>query len=148
MIIVRQARYEDIEGVLKLVREFQKEGLDEFKLYSDEAKTKLVIRSNIEHSLVMEKDGEIIGCLGGQITTSIASTDKVWEELLWFVTQKYRLHGVKLLKELERKCREWGIKQVLMVHLGNLNADKMKRFYKKRDYKFLEAHYIKTLEME
>jgi len=145
MTQVRLAKESDLPDALSLVHEFQKEGLDEFGLFCDDEKAKIIMCSNIEHSLVLENDGKVIGCLGGFITQGIVSTDLVYQELIWYVSKKYRLWGLKLLRELENKCRQWGIKKILMIHMGNLNAEKMKHFYENLGYKFLEAHYIKDI---
>jgi len=146
MIEVRQAKPEDADAVLALVQEFHNEGLDEFNLFCDDEKALRVIRANLEYGLVLSKDGKIIGCLGGELTTGVVSTDKVYQELIWFVTKDHRQHGIRLIRELERKCVEWGVNKIVMVHLGRLNAEKMRVFYERLDYKFLEAHYIKSLE--
>jgi len=145
MITIRMARQSDIENGLALIKEFTKEGLDEYGLYCDENKARYVMRSNIEHSLIMEKDGKVIGCLGGCITSGMVSTDKVFEELVWFVSKEYRKYGIKLLRELEKKCKEWGVKQILMVCLGNLQYSKMSDFYQREGFKLLESHFIKNL---
>ena len=145
MITVRMAKESDIEGVLKLIHEFQKEGMDEFGLYCDDTKARAVICSNIEHSIILEADGNIIGCIGGKIGQGMVSTDKVYEEMIWYVTKAYRSHGVMLLRALEKMCKEWGVNKILMVHVGNLKAEQMREFYLRQGYKFLESHYLKEI---
>ncbi len=145
MIEVRQARPEDADAILSLVHEFHAEGLDEFNLFCDDDKAMNVIKANMKHGLVLTKDGEIIGCLGGELTSGIVTTDLVYQEQIWFVSKNHRQHGIRLIRELERKCSEWGVDKIVMVHLGSLNADKMKVFYERLNYRFLEAHYIKEI---
>ena len=139
------ARESDIEQGLKLIKEFTDEGLDRFGLFCDDTKARAVMKANLEHSLVMEQDGELIGVLGGCITAGMVSTDKVFQELIWFISKKHRASGFKLLKALEKKCKEWGVKQILMVCLNNKHYEGLNNFYQRVGYQLLESHFIKEL---
>ena len=145
-MIIRPAKIEDIEQGLELIKEFHTESLDEYNIFCDENIAREVMKAFISTSLVMEKDGKIIGVISGAITNYPLNNKKIFQEVLWFVSKQYRKYGLLLLKELERYAKEiWGCAQIVMVHMMDTKAKKLSKFYVRQGFKPLEMQYIKTL---
>lgn len=142
---VRPLKREDFPEVLGLVHEFHAEALDEYSLFCDDDKTLKLMEKVRETSLILEHEGRLVGVIAGVIGEALSSSGKVMQELVWYVSKEYRAKGTLLLKEFERFSKSLGCEKILMVHLGNLNSDVMKRFYERAGYRVMEVHYIKDL---
>ena len=145
-MIIRLAKIEDIEPALGLIKEFQEEVIDEYNILCDDEVARSIMTAFVSTTLIAEKDGKIVGLLAGTIVNYPLNKNRVFQEVLWFVTKQYRKYGILLLNEAERYAKEvWGCIQMIMVHMGNSKSEKLEAFYLKRGYKFLEAHYLKRL---
>lgn len=150
-MIIREVVKADFPQVLELIHEFQRESLDSYKLFCDDAKAMKVIESTYDNALAMEDTdhpsvaGKIVGVIAGIIGESVVSTDKVMQELLWFISKDYRGYGAELLERFEKLSKDRGCKQIVMVHMGNLHRRAFERFYTRRNYELLELQYIKCL---
>jgi len=145
MLEVKPATDNDIPALLELIHEFQAESLDEYNLFCDDEVAKAVMPVYIPNTLVLLKDGYIIGVIAGTIVKYPLSNEDTFQEAIWYVTKDFRKYGIKLLRELERRCKDNGIKNIVMVHLGDSKSEKLERFYKKCGYRMCEIQYIKKL---
>ena len=142
MINIRLGQKDDFDGVLELIKEFQKESINAYDLLCDDKIAKALMPEFLETSLVMYDNALIIGVLAGRIMEYPLNHEKVFQEVLWFVRKDYRIHSSRFLEALEEQCRKWGLRKLVMSYFGQLELD---RFYKAKGYRFLEAHYIKSL---
>lgn len=142
---IRQATREDIPKALELVHEFQKESLETFGVFCDDDTMAELMPKLVETTLVLEIDGVLRGLLAGAIGTHMLNKKPVFQEIMWYVSKKYRRYGIKLFRELEKWCLEKGIDQIVMVCLGNRTEQALDKLYKSFDYKVLETHYLKQL---
>ena len=142
MINIRLAQKEDFEGVLELIKEFQEESINTYDLLCDDKIAKALMPEFLETSLVMLLDNELIGVLAGRIMEYPLNHEKVFQEVLWFVVKAHRNYSTKFLEALEEQVKQWGIKKLVMSYFGQLELD---RFYRAKGFRFLEAHYIKSL---
>lgn len=142
---IRQAVKEDAGPVVKLLKEFQEESLDEYGLFYDENFAKDFVTRYVEGSLILENEGAIVGIISGVLSHYPLNAEKIYTELIWFVTKRYRKWGIKLLRELEGWARANGIKKIVMGHMANSKAEKLGRFYEKNGYRMFEVHYLKDL---
>ncbi len=145
--IIREPVKEDVEQILWLLKEFQKEGPDEYGLQCDDNVARGTIIRQMPDSLVLEANGFIVGMIGGMVTHYPLNNDKVFQESIWYVKKDHRgrMYGDKLLKALEERCKARNIKKIVMAHTGNVMPAEIKRFYEKKGYKYLESHYIKRV---
>ena len=144
-MIVRQATIKDLPGILELLREFHKESLDAFGFSVDEAVTTILINKFYITSFVLETEGKIVGVLGGQVVTYPLNNELLYQEMVWFVNKKYRMHGIRLFKKLEEYCHANGIKKIGIALMVNSKADKLEKFYERMGFEYLEKHFIKSL---
>jgi len=146
MIKIRLAEETDIEDGLELIKEFTEESLKDYGAGAvNPEQIKAVFKLCIGSTLVVEKDGLIVGTVAGIVNNFPSDGSKVYQEIIWYVSKAYRKYGVLLFRKLEEFCRAKGIKHIIMIHLANLKAAKLDRFYTRLGFKELETHYIKTL---
>ena len=71
----------------------------------------------------------------------------IGQEIIWYVDKSARngTTGFKLIDAFEKECKNRGAHSVAMVHMGNLYADTLDKFYKRRNYVLLERQYIKEI---
>ena len=150
MINIRQAKIEDTDSIKLLIFQFYEESLREYKLSFDwDTLTNTIttfINSHI--GLVAEKDGVIIGVIGGVVTNSIFDAkQKVGQEAIWYVDKSERKGtvGIRLLKAFEEECKKRGVNFVIMICMCNLYTELLDRYYKSKHYQLLENHYIKEV---
>lgn len=150
-MLIREAVKADIPQVLELIHEFQDESLNHYSLFCNDEKALKVMEATYPNALVMEDTdhpsvaGKIVGVIAGVIGESIVSTEKVMQELVWFVKKEYRGCGDELLERFEGLSKDRGCGQLLMVHMGNLHRKAFERFYTRRGYELLECQYLKCL---
>jgi len=147
MYTVRYVKDGDFEAIRGLIAEFKEESLDEYDMPFELDTFEKVFEAQKATSVVMETPEEgVIGVLAGFITHSFISMRGVYQEIMWYVSKKHRKNGIKMLKYIEQRCREVGVKQIIMGHMGNSNLEVFKRFYTRNGYKLLETQYIRNLE--
>jgi len=142
--MVRLAEQKDLPQVLELLKEFHAESLNAFSLFCDDNIAMEVMKKLYPTSFVLELEGKIVGMLAGQIAVFPLNNERIYHEWAWYVTKKYRLHGVSLYHKLEDYCKEEGINKIVMITLGE-NANKVEKFYRRLGFRFLEKHFIKEL---
>ena len=142
---IRVATKEDVEQVLVLIREFQEECMDAYELSCDDIVARETMLQYENSSLVLEVEGKIVGVIAGAITTYPLNNEKVFQEALWYIQEKYRKqgYGIALLMALERWCQRNDVAKIVMAHTGNFMAKELEKLYLKMGYKYLETHYIK-----
>ena len=144
-MIIREPEHKDIEAILDLIHEFQEESLEKYNVFCDDNVARSYIENNLKTSLIMLKDNKIIGVIGGVVTTYPLNQKPVFQEMIWYVTKKYRRYGVKLIQELERRCKLANINQIVMAHMSNCKSEKLERFYNRCGFELMEMQYFKTL---
>ena len=143
--MIRLARESDIEKSIDLIKEFHQESLKEYGFQVDPEKAKLLFKQYVATSLVIDLEDKIVGVISGTINTFPTDGSKVFQEVVWYVSKKYRKYGVLLLKKLEDYCQEQGVTHIVMANMANLKAEKLAKFYKRLGFKELEVHYIKKI---
>ena len=144
-MIIREAVKDDVEQILDLVHEFQKESIDKYNVFCDDKIAREYISNNLKAALVMLKDNKIIGLIAGTIVNYPLNLKPMYQETMWFMTKEYRKYGVKLLKELERRLKLANINQMVIAHMSNCKSEKLERFYNRCGFELMEMQYFKTL---
>ena len=144
-MIIRPAQLVDLDNLLPLFEEFCKESLNEYGMQVDANYLRNIATYYVDNTLVAEVDNKLVGIISGIIVDIPTSGGKVYQEVVWFVSKPYRKYGIKLLNALEDKCKNEGIKSIMMVAMANSSAAELERFYIKSGFKLLEKQYIKQL---
>ena len=148
--LIRKAEHRDTEQVLALINEFYYESLREYDLSFTVETLKETIANFIDNhvGLVAEREGKIVGVIGGLISRSIFNKDEVvGQEAIWYMSKDERKGslGIRLMKAFERTCKEKGAKFIVMIHMSNLLAKSLGRFYSSMKYKLMEVQFIKEV---
>lgn len=146
-INIRSAVEEDVLDCLILFKQFHKES----KLpYSWDAKKtqEAIIKSLPEDNyeiLVAEKDNEVIGLLACLYGEPLFSSDRVANEIAWYVNKEHRTTsaGFRLFKAYENWALTNGADYVAMAYLEGITD--LSDIYEKKGYLKSETNYIKEL---
>ncbi len=106
---------------------------------------KELIRSKKGKIFALESDRKIIGALGFLISPALEDGALCCSEAFWYVDEKHRGAGLKLLNKFETYAKSIGCKRIAMIHLENSMPDKLKRLYTRKKYKHIESIYLKEL---
>jgi len=145
--MIRLVETKDIDQLIPLVKAFYDESLSKYGFPMSEEVVKATIEHHIknESGLVLEIDNKVVGTIAGQFVELMGSGQKVFQEVIWYVLPEYRKYGLKLFDETEEHCKRIGMSAIIMGYMGNLNCEKMDRFYKRHGYEPLEVQWIKKL---
>ena len=144
-MIIRKGTLEDLKKVKHLVASFFNESVGKYGFECNDESLLVLMRTLQPNSFVIEKDNKVIGVIAGSIETAMATNDKMFHEIIWYVDKIHRRYGIKLLRHCEKYYKENGIKFIIMCNMGNLNDEKLERFYTKMGYNLFEKQYIKEL---
>ena len=136
-------RYRD--DLIRLVAEFYDEALNEWSAPVDRDRLLQTIEEHKHNVLILIINGKCEGVLAGVVVQSPLNGEKVYQEMIWYVSRAHRLNGVRFLKACEARIKEAGITQFIMALMANSKADKLKRLYERMNFKLFESHYIKQL---
>jgi GNAT superfamily N-acetyltransferase len=143
--MIRETRKDDREGVLDLITRFYEESL--YKLGYNYNRNKagmdfdIAIQSPLIYSLVID-NGTIDGFVGAIITERMFLKGKTAQELMWYVTPEKRKHGIYLLQEFEKGCKDRGCLDIMMIGIEGTKAN---RVYELLGYRKQESMYFKEV---
>lgn len=106
-----------------------------------------LITTGIGEIFVYERNGEVIGMLGGLFWPCSMTADLEALEGFWFVKPEHRkgMAAIKILKAFEDEAAKRGCKRVKMVHLWEVNPGNADNIYRRAGYSVLQVHYVKEL---
>lgn len=142
-IVGYDEKYKD--DVIQVIHNFYTEALSEYSSAIDESvllKTIDQYRGGIFLLIINDK---CEGVFAGATTTSPINSDKVLQELVWFVNKPHRLSGVFFLRQVEAELKRRGYAQLVMALMANSKAEKIASLYGRMKFKLFESHYIKNL---
>lgn len=142
---IRRTKQEDLPSILELIKEFHLESLDEYGIFCNENVLNKIMPGMVDTSMVLEVEGEIRGVIAGFLTNSIQDDAKVFQEVVWYTSKKYRRYGLKLLEKMEKFVKKIGCKHMIMVTLNKGMYKKMDTFYERKGFTYLGSNYIKQL---
>jgi len=150
-MIIRRGQHYDIPGVMKLIDDFQDEGLDEYSLGHDKESALMTVKlfeANHLHVVAIEDD-EVIGVLGGFLVPYFLKTKSVaFQEILWYVRMDKRDGGagMKLFYAMQKLAKENGANHMVMAHTGKVVPEKLAAIYDKLGFEVLETQYIREIK--
>ena len=147
-LLIRQATNEDILDILLMAKEFWQ--VAPFAEEFCPNQTQKMIELSLSHGLlaVAEDKDEVCGFISAIKGPLLCSTQSlIATELAWFVKPKKRgkLHGIELLKFLERLCIEQDVKYLIMLYMEESMPEQVKRMYLEMGYTLQESSYRKVL---
>jgi len=143
---IRKGLPQDYPSAMELIAEFSEEALAEYGTYLDPDRLKETFDSAYPTSFALVHEDKVVGILAGRIGNDICSKRPVYEELVWFMTKKFRRHGMKLLNHAEGWCRDKHISRITMCCMHNSVTEKLWALYTKMGYRPMETRFIKELD--
>ena len=140
-------RYSDEyhDDIIRLVKEFQDESLHEYGLtFNDQA-----LMSTVEElkgsAFIAVIDGHAQGVLAGKEVHTPASSDRVWHEVIWFMSKPHRRYGLRLFNQATEWLKEDGFAAIVMVYMHNSKSDELFKLYTNMGLKAMETNFIGRL---
>lgn len=131
--------------VLNLITEFYIEALKENDGGLDIDTLHKTIEIYKDNSFLLIVEDHCVGMIAGLTAHSPINSDKVYQEIVWYVTKSQRRYGVFLLREVEKILKERGYTSVIMGCMHNSKTEKLFRLYERIGYKPLETHFRRVL---
>lgn len=128
-----------------LIQCFQNESLKEYGVEIDSTVLLNEIDKLRDQFFLLIIDGKCEGMIAGKEVKTPLNPIPIWYEVIWYVSEKYRKYGVRLLKHARKILKEEGYKQMVMVCMHNSKALKLFKLYNKMGYKTMEHHFIGEL---
>jgi GNAT superfamily N-acetyltransferase len=144
MEIVRgSAQYYD--DVAELVKQFHEEALNEYGFKLDRTALLKTMEDLRDEAFLLIIDGKCQGLIAGKGTKTPTGVDNIWHEVVWFINEKHRKHGLHLLDKALDTLKSEGYTQIVMVLMENSKAAKLSKLYERLGFLPLERHFIKKL---
>ena len=105
----------------------------------------LMISSGSAKILGLKKDNKFIGAIGLVLTPSLEDGIMTCMEAFWYVDEKHRGQGLKLLLKGEKEAKAMGAKRMVMMYLQNSMPSKVKNIYERMGYTYIQTSYFKEL---
>lgn len=105
-----------------------------------------LIENGLGFIIGLFRDGALTGAFGGIVTEDLNDGALVANECFWFVKPEARGRGFELLLAYEEEARKRGAARCSMIHLINLQPEKLAEIYKRRGYRAVETSYFKELK--
>lgn len=89
-------------------------------------------------------NGKVKGGIGAIQAPSLLTGKTELIEIFWYVTPQHRRKGLSLYSAMLNYFNiNDDIRQFAMIHMENSMPDKLKKFYKKENFRLLETHWVK-----
>lgn len=85
------------------------------------------------------------GCFGAIVVGDPNDGVLAANEMFWFVEPESRGRGLSLMSAYEEEAKKRGAKRCSMIHLLNLQPEKLAHLYERRGYRAVETAYHKDL---
>lgn len=143
--MIRLANKNDIDGILKLAKEFAGQTAASRYVEKD---LLFVINVCFDNGFILVSDEEknIVGMIGGFFMNSPLMGGVTFSEAAWYVSPEHRGCGVLLFDEMERLAKEGGANAIVVAADSNAYQKIVERMYVGRGYKDIEHHWLKLLE--
>lgn len=146
--MIRRATRDDRPALLRMGRSFAAIGTAiPFDDDSYMATVMHLIAGEDAILLVLERDGQVVGMIGGLCYPCWYNHGHITaQELFWWVDEGYRGSGgsVRLLEAFEEWAISQGASEIVMGARSHMSAERLGRFYARRGYVELERLYSKT----
>lgn len=150
MYNVRLAEYKDIPVCVAMCHEFLEEA-EYLSFTGFDLKDATGLGVNLVNGdnglvLVLEKDDQLIGVIGGILAPCLWNTETVMcYELFWWVMPEHRgtKSSIQLLNKFETHAKNKGATHVIMASIPSLNGEKPGKVYKRKGYTERELFYVK-----
>ena len=147
--MIRDCLDSDISALVEMSREFWQHSPYSEQEFID-ADVKSMIQATIKDNLcfVYDVDGIAQGFICGVKGPLMVNFGVlIGTELAWWVNEDHRKSsgGLKLLRAIEQRAKELGLKYWNMCYMQSSMPESMKKIYKSMGYKETESIYMRAL---
>ena len=144
---IERGSKERCADVIELVRNFHKEALSDYALKIDEDSLIKFFDKCVAQMflLIDEKTDKCEGLIAGQEIINPVSGERTFQEIMWYVNEHYRKHGVYLFYKAQEILKQEGFAAIIMVCLANSKTEKLFKLYERLGFIPLEHHFIRKL---
>lgn len=140
-------RYSDEyhDDMIRLVNEFKDESLHEYGItFNDQALEKAIdeLKGNAFIAVI---DGRAQGVFAGREVYAAGTSERVFHEVIWFMSKPHRKHGLKLLNQATEWLKEDGFAAIVMVYMHNSKSHELYDLYTRLGLKPMETNFIGRL---
>jgi RimJ/RimL family protein N-acetyltransferase len=141
--MIRDAQYADLDRIVEMGRRFRKDTSYDKHLTDNPQKMTELAEKLISNQtlLVSELNGELVGMLGFVVYPHFISGETMAGEIFWWQEPEHRGEGIRLLREMEKRARLAGAKNMQMIAPNQ----KVAHFYERMGYEFVEQTYQRAL---
>lgn len=104
-----------------------------------------LIDSGVGGIFGMKENNKFIGAIGYVLHPSLEDGEPCCTETFWYVDEKFRGKGLKLLLKLQKFAKNEGVKRLIMIHLENSMPEKLRKLYSRMEFNHIESVYMKEL---
>lgn len=142
---IRYAGPSDVDGLITMARHFIASTEYGAHIPDDEAHCRQVIEQLLSVGVVVvaERDGALIGMLGGMVYPHFVTARITATEAFWWVEPHMR--GARVAKDLLEAFAAWAIERgAAVIELGSRH-EKLDRFYERLGYRAVERVFQKEV---
>jgi len=144
---IRQAVESDLAALAPCAEAFYASSakLHDFELGRFVGLWKVLISNGSGAVFVVEKDGLLVGAIGGMVHPEPYSKGTIAQEMFWFVQPFARGGGVLLYRAFEAWAKTKKATELRMGYLVDLMPEKVAHFYERVGFERVEVGYSKRL---
>jgi len=149
--MIRLATMHDIGKLTEMGHRFADEVLDDLLPFNEEAfgnMCKTFINNPNMIIIVSDDDGIIKGSIAGILSPWIMDYGiMMLTEQWWWVDPEWRgeSHAMDMLESLVAWGKIFGANRLMMVAIGSNKEETVKKYYKIKGFKYVEAHFLKEI---
>lgn len=104
-----------------------------------------LIAADIGALWVLQREGALVGAIGGVIYPDINDGQPVAMETFWYVAEAHRggMGGIRLMRDFELWAGMKGAKRIIMAYIFSSMPESVKHFYERDGYRPMEMWYVK-----
>lgn len=133
------------DDVLRLINEFKDESLHEYGITFNDQALESAIEELKGSAFIVIIDGHAQGVLAGREVHAAGTSDRVWHEVIWFVSKPHRKYGLKLLNHATEELKADGFSAIVMVYMHNSKSHELYDLYTRLGLKPMETNFIGRL---
>ena len=153
-MLIRAAKYDDIELLIEMGERMHKEGAYAFLPFDREKVRRFIISYIDDHEiqcgLVAEEGGVVVGMFAGYVTDYFFCDAKVACDMILYVDREHR--GSSAATRLIRAFRDWaserGAREICLGVSTNIHPETTGHFYEKMGLSHSGALYKQRLEQD
>lgn len=101
---------------------------------------------NSKNAFLLLDEDKVVGLLFGVEVPMKHNSEKVYQEILWYIQKPHGHKAKYLINEVHRRLKARGFSTVVMTIFEAINAERIEHLLDQFGYKKLETHYISTLD--